>query len=98
MSQKPIRTPGVDDNEPEVLIHDARADLPDEDLDRSLRPPTLSDFVNQKQVTEQLAIFIEAARRRGEPLAHDLLAGPPWPGQTASAHIESAGVKGTLVQ
>ena len=61
----------------EVRVHDARADGGDEELDRSLRPPTLADFVNQEQVTEQLAIFIEAARRRGEPLDHVLLAGPP---------------------
>ncbi len=65
----------------EVRVHDARADVPDEDLDRSLRPPTLADFVNQEQVTEQLAIFIEAARGRGEPLDHVLLAGPPGPRQ-----------------
>ena len=51
--------------------------LPDEDLDRSLRPRTLADFVNQEQVTDQLAIFIEAARGRDEPLDHVLLAGPP---------------------
>ena len=74
MSEKRIRTSGIDEEEPEVRIHDARADEPDEDLDRSLRPPTLSDFVNQKQVTEQLAIFIEAARRRGEPLDQPFLA------------------------
>src|SRR5260221_8334748 len=98
MSQKPIRTPGVDDNEPEVRIHDARADLPDEDLDRSLRPPTLSDFVNQKQVTEQLAIFIEAARRRGEPLDHVRLAGRPGLGKTSLAHIVAAEWKLPLVQ
>ena len=71
----------------EVRVHDARADVPDEDLDRSLRPPTLADFVNQEQVTEQLAIFIEAARRRGEPVEHVLLVGPPGLGKTTLAHI-----------
>ena len=73
---KGIRTPGIDGDE-EIVIHDARPAGADDDFDRSLRPPKLEDFVNQVQVTEQLGIFIEAARRRGEALDHVLLAGPP---------------------
>ena len=74
----------------EPRIADARSDSGEEELDRSLRPARLADFVNQRQVTGQLEVFIEAARRRGEPLDHVLLAGPPGLGKTSLAHIVAA--------
>ena len=58
----------------------------------------LAEFVNQGQVTEQLTVFIEAARRRGEPLDHVLLAGPPGLGKTSLAHIIAAELGVPLIQ
>src|SRR6266566_1152206 len=66
----------------------APAVLPDEDeLDRSLRPRRLDEFVGQERVKEQLAIALEATRTRGEALDHLLLIGPPGLGKTSLAFI-----------
>jgi Holliday junction DNA helicase RuvB len=59
----------------------------DEELDRSLRPRTLDEFIGQERVREQLSIALEAARGRGEALDHVLLAGPPGLGKTSLAHV-----------
>jgi Holliday junction DNA helicase RuvB len=64
------------------------AELPDErDFDKSLRPKRFADFVGQTSVKEQLEIFVQAARNRGETLDHVLLAGPPGLGKTTLAAI-----------
>jgi Holliday junction DNA helicase RuvB len=57
------------------------------DEDRSLRPRRLSEVVGQRRVIGQLNIALEAARRRGEPLEHVLLDGPPGLGKTTLAHV-----------
>ncbi len=56
-------------------------------LEASLRPLTLDDFIGQRQARENLSVFIEAAKRRGEALDHVLLAGPPGLGKTTMAQI-----------
>jgi Holliday junction DNA helicase RuvB len=66
----------------------ARELLPeDAELERSLRPKTLDDFVGQERTKEQLSIALEAAKGRGEALDHVLLAGPPGLGKTSLAYI-----------
>ena len=61
----------------------------DEDVraDVGLRPQTLAECIGQDRVREQLRIFIEAARGRGESLDHVLLSGPPGLGKTTLAHV-----------
>jgi Holliday junction DNA helicase RuvB len=59
----------------------------DDELERSLRPRRLEEFVGQERVKEQLAIALEAAKARGEALDHVLLAGPPGLGKTSLAYI-----------
>ena len=71
--------------ETEDRVLDARTD--DDQFDLTLRPQRLSDYVGQAQVRENLGILLEAARRRGEPVEHVLLCGPPGLGKTTLAHI-----------
>src|SRR5205807_9674219 len=61
--------------------------LADDELDRSLRPQRLEEFVGQDSLREQLAVAIEAAAGRSEALDHLLLAGPPGLGKTSLAQI-----------
>src|SRR5512139_1663339 len=61
----------------------------EEALERALRPKLLDEYVGQEKIRGQLEIFIEAARKRKEPLDHVLLFGPPGLGKTTLAHIIS---------
>jgi Holliday junction DNA helicase RuvB len=59
----------------------------EEAIDRAIRPKRLADYVGQRPVKEQLGIFVDAARGRGEALDHVLIFGPPGLGKTTLANI-----------
>src|SRR5438445_5677906 len=59
----------------------------EEEVEQSLRPRRLDEFVGQARIKEQLAIALDAAKGRGEALDHVLLVGPPGLGKTSLAHI-----------
>ena len=73
--------------EEERIIDGRTASPNEENVDRALRPLLLKEYVGQEAIREQLQIFIAAAKRRGEPLDHLLLFGPPGLGKTTLAHI-----------
>jgi Holliday junction DNA helicase RuvB len=70
----------------------------EDELDRSLRPRRLAEFVGQEALREQLAVAIEAASARGDALDHLLLAGPPGLGKTSLAQIVAAELDVPFVQ
>lgn len=72
-------------NKPQSLI--SPLSLEEEDFEKKLRPQYLNEFIGQKQLTENLRIFIESAKLRKKPLDHVLLAGPPGLGKTTLAFI-----------
>ena len=73
--------------ETDRLIAARPASPQEEQIERSLRPPTLAEYVGQAKARGQLEIFIAAARARSEALDHVLLFGPPGLGKTTLAHI-----------
>ena len=73
--------------ETDRLISAKPSSVQEEQIERSLRPATLAEYVGQEKIRGQLEIFIQAARGRGEALDHVLLFGPPGLGKTTLAHI-----------
>ena len=73
--------------ETDRLISAKPSSVQEEQIERSLRPATLAEYVGQEKIREQLDIYIQAARGRGEALDHVLLFGPPGLGKTTLAHI-----------
>lgn len=82
-----IQPDNLSSREPERLVTPRPASSKEEVLERALRPRSLTEYVGQQRVREQLEIFIAAARQRGEALDHVLLFGPPGLGKTTLAHI-----------
>jgi Holliday junction DNA helicase RuvB len=76
------------DAERDVLT--AQADPADMDIEATLRPRRLAEFIGQPRVREQLELVLEGARRRGQPPDHVLLSGPPGLGKTSLAMIVGA--------
>ncbi|WP_395714782.1 Holliday junction branch migration DNA helicase RuvB [Reyranella sp.] len=77
--------PAPDRPAPDRLVAPARAD--EDAAELALRPQTLDDFVGQKQLRENLKVYIRAAKSRGEALDHVLFHGPPGLGKTTLAQI-----------
>jgi len=75
----------IDKNNQRVISTDENPE--DKEFETSLRPQNLSEFVGQQKIKNNLAISIEAASKRGEPIEHVLLYGPPGLGKTTLAHI-----------
>jgi len=73
--------------ETDRLVAPAAASPREDAMDRAIRPRSLEEYVGQKAVREQMAIFLQAALGRGEPLDHTLIFGPPGLGKTTLASI-----------
>ena len=75
--------------EEERLINPELTDLNEERFENSLRPKTLNEYIGQDKVKENMKVYIEAAKKRGEALDHVLLYGPPGTGKTYNTVIKA---------
>ena len=82
-----LQTDNLSAAQPQRIITAHSISAQEEMLERALRPKSLGDYIGQHKAKEQLAIFIEAAKKRGEALDHTLLFGPPGLGKTTLAYI-----------
>lgn len=82
-----IKNDNLSGNTAPRLITAQKLSAQEEQLERALRPKFLADYIGQHKAKEQLNIFIQAAKHRGEALDHTLLFGPPGLGKTTLAHI-----------
>ena len=73
----------------ERIINPELENTGEERLENSLRPKTLDEYIGQDKVKENMKIYIEAAKKRGDPLDHCLFYGPPGLGKTTIATIIS---------
>ena len=71
----------------EFDIREEKYSAAEKDFENALRPPKFADFSGQQKVVDNLQIFVEAAKYRGEPLDHTLLHGPPGLGKTTLSNI-----------
>ena len=78
------------------LIRPEIEDIQEENMELSLRPKFLKEYIGQDKVKENMKIYIEAAKKRGEPLDHVLLYGPPGLGKTTLANIISNEMKSNI--
>jgi len=77
----------IESDELKRVVGGKVAGVQEEVIERALRPRGLAEYIGQEKIREQLAIFIEAARKRNEALDHVLLFGPPGLGKTTLSHI-----------
>ena len=82
-----LHTDNLTAAKPERIISAQSLSSQEEQLERALRPKLLADSIGQHKAKEQLEIFIQAAKKRGEALDHTLLFGPPGLGKTTLANI-----------
>ena len=82
--------------EEDRIISPELEDINEEKMENSLRPKVLDEYIGQDKVKENMKVYIEAAQKRGEPLDHVLLYGPPGLGKTTLANIISNEMKSNI--